>query len=323
MHAHPTFLNDLPDEIILEILDYLPGIDLKHFQLLTLASLSRTNRRFHRIVTGRLYAAYDSFFCTPYLFLRTVMSSPGLASHVKSVSFRYGPNVHAERPDYVPSVSDKQLVKDSLKKLNIAKFDWKKWASDCNDRNVEQEQLYATILLYTPNVAKLEIDGGALAAMEQKPNKLPWWLVHFRHVVNGKDFGRVHRFQHLKCIRVDVQRLRLRHLAPIFRLPSMRKVTLIGLVEWAHTEEDSKEALQRLFRVSFIDELHMEKSFVHDDVLDVVISCVKKLRGFRYWSSEDRYEVNGWSTDEYWGITEQEGYEPYPYEDEGRNSYDR
>ncbi|KAJ4351857.1 uncharacterized protein N0V89_007201 [Didymosphaeria variabile] len=239
------------------------------------------------------------------------MSNPDLASLVKSISFKYGPNVHAERPSYVPSIPDKQLIKDSLKKLGITDFDWKQWASDCNDRNVEQEQLYATILLYTPNVAKLEIDDGALSAVEGKSNKLPWWLVHFRQFVNGRNFGRVQRFQHLRSIRVDVQYLKLRHLAPLFRLRSMRKVTLIGLVEWAHTEGDSKEALQRLFRASVIDELHVEKSFVHDSVLDVVISCITHLRVFQYWSSRDQFMVNHRNSDDYWGLSDQAGYRPY------------
>ncbi|KAL1596615.1 hypothetical protein SLS60_009263 [Paraconiothyrium brasiliense] len=237
-------------------------------------------------------------------------SNPDLASHVKSISFRYGPNVHAERPKYVPSINDKQLIKDSLKKLGAADIDWKQWASDCNDQNVEQEQLYATILLFTANVESLEIDDGALSVVGETANKIPWWLVHFRHFVNGRSVGRVQRFQHLQSIRVDVQYLKLRHLAPIFRLRSMRKVTLIGLVEWAHTEEDSTEALRRLFRVSPIHELHMEKSFVEDNVLDVVISCIAHLRAFRYWSSRDQFMVNGRNSDDYWGLSDQAGYRP-------------
>jgi hypothetical protein len=285
--AQATSLNDLPDELIVGILDYLPGIDLRHFQLLTLASLSLVNRRFNHIVADRLYAAYDSFFCTPYPFLRTVMSNPDLASHIKSISFNYGLEVHEERGLYVPSISDRQLIKDSLKGLHMPKFDWKLWASECNDRHVDQELIYATILLYTPNVTRLEIDDGVPI---KTPGRLPWWLHNFRKIVNGVDFGRAHRFQQLRSIRVDVSYLRLRHLAPLFR-----------------------EELQRLFpsRASLIDELHMEMSFVEDDILEVLISGINKLKVFQYWSSTDQYMPNGQYSDDYWGTSAQEGYEPY------------
>ncbi|KAL5438771.1 hypothetical protein PMIN07_004832 [Paraphaeosphaeria minitans] len=309
-HARSASLNDLPDELIVEILDYLPGIDLQHFQLLTLASLSFTNRRFHRIVVDRFYSTYDSFFCTPYPFLRTVMCNKDIASHVKSISFSYGPNVHSDRPPYVSSIADKQLIKDSLRSLGIPKFDWKQWASDCNDREADQELIYATILLYTPNVTRLEIDDGA--ALEP-PGRIPRWLNHFRKIANGVDFGLVHRFQYLKSIRVDVQYLKLRDLAPLFRLRSMRKVALVGLFERPFTGQAAKAELRRLFpnRGSPIDELQLEMSYVDNSVLDVVISGIKKLKIFRYWSSTDHFEVSGRNSDEYWGISGQEGYERY------------
>ncbi|OAG02171.1 uncharacterized protein CC84DRAFT_1099157 [Paraphaeosphaeria sporulosa] len=298
--AYSTSLNDLPDELIVEILDYLPGIDMHHFQLLTLASL---------------------FFCTPYPFLRTTMCNKNIASHVKSISFKYGPNVHSDRPRYVPSISDKQLIKDSLRSLEIPNFDWKKWASECNDREVDQELIYATILLYTPNVTRLEIDDGAAI---EPPGRIPRWLHHFRKIANGVDFGRVHRFQHLKSIRVDVQYLKLRHLAPLFKMRSMRKVTLVGLFERPSTAESAHDELRRLFpkRSSLIDELQLEMSYVDDNVLNVVIAGIKKLKVFRYWSSTDHFEVSGRNSDDYWGIGGQEGYEPYD-EADASNSWFR
>jgi hypothetical protein len=317
--AQVTSLNDLPDELIVEVLDYLPGINLRHFHLLTLASLSLVNRRFNHIVAERLYAAYDSFFCTPYPFLRTVMSNPDLASHIKSISFNYGLQVHEERGLYLPSISDRQLIKDSLKGLHIPKFDWKQWASACNDRHVDQELIYATILLYAPNVTRLEIDDGVPI---KTAARLPWWLYNFRKLVNGVDFGRVHKFQCLRSIRVDVSYLKLRHLAPLFRLRSMRKVTLVGLFEWTSVGEATKEELQRLYpsRASLIDELHMEMSFVEDDILKVVISSINKLKVFQYWSSTDHYMPNGQNSDGYWGISAQEGYVPYDL-DHASNSW--
>lgn len=309
-------LNDLPDELIVEILDYLPGINLQHFQLLTLANLSLTNRRLHRIVSERLYTAFDSFFCIPYPFVRTVSSDTGLASHVKSVSFRYGPNAHEDRPVYAPSISDKQKIKDSLKRLNMP--DWKKWASCCNEAGVEQERLYATLLLYTPNVSRLDIDDGALEY------KFPDWLKMFRQAVGDGGFRRIHRFEHLASIRIDLQYLKLRHLSPVFKLHSMRTVTLIGLVEWGNTKQDEPESLRRLLPagMSRVEHLHLKGSFVHGDVLDVLISSIQKLRSFEYRSSDARFVVNGHGSADYWGDSFKTGFERYD-EDDAINRYEQ
>lgn len=309
-----TSLNDLPDELIVEILDYLPGIDLQHFQLLTLANLSLTNRRLNRIVSERLYATFDSFFCTPYPFVRTVSCNTGLASQVKSVSFRYGPNAHEDRPVYSPSISDKQTIKDGLKRLNIP--DWKNFASDCNQVGAEQEHIYATLLLYTPNVTTLSIDDGALEY------KIPDWLKILRHIVSGQGFGRGHRFEHLKSIRVDLQYLKLRHLAPILRLQSMRKVTLIGLVEWGNSKEDKPESLRRLLPAgsSQVEDLCLQESYLDAEVFGVLVSSIKKLRSFQYRSTDARFVVNGHGSADYWGDSDKQGFERYDEED-ARNRY--
>ncbi|KAF1978892.1 hypothetical protein BU23DRAFT_549596 [Bimuria novae-zelandiae CBS 107.79] len=310
-----TGLNDLPVELVLEIISYLPGIDVQHFQLLTLTSLSLTNRRLHTIVGDRLYTSYDSLFCAPYPFLRTVMSNARLASHVKSMFIRYGPNSHADRLAYAPSIADKQLIKDGLKKLAMS--DWKVWASSCNETNSGAELLYATMLMCTPNVASLEIGDGAL-----QPKSLPKWLWIIRQIVNGHFFGKVHRFEHLHSIRVDVQYLKLGHLAPVFKLRSMRKVTLIGLVEWAHLEDDRPDSLRRVLPagISLVEEVHISKSFVHGDILDVLFSSFRKLKMFRYWSTDERF-VNGHAGVDYWRSPHAARVQAYNDDSAGNNYY--
>lgn len=285
-----TSLHDLPDEILAQILDYLPGIDLQHFQLLTLVNLSLASRRLLRIVSDRLYAKYDSFFCTPYPFLRTLISNPAVASHVKSVSFKYGPNVHADRPAYAPSILDKQLIKDALKDSEIP--GWKSWASDCNSTDVDQEHLYATILMYTPNVEHLDIGDGAQSETEDPlpDSEFPEWLMIVRQVVNGSFFGRVHRFEHLRSIRIDVQCLKLRHLAPIFRLRSMRKVTLTGLVELSHTKA-KLGLLRRLLpaNCSSVEELELPRNWIHLEALDILLTSFRQLKSFQYYKDMEMF----------------------------------
>ncbi|KAJ4299935.1 hypothetical protein N0V90_005182 [Kalmusia sp. IMI 367209] len=215
------------------------------------------------------------------------------------MSFRYGPNVHADRPTYVASISDKQVVKDGLKRLEIP--NWKHWASQCNEKNIEQEFLYATILMCTPNVTRLEIDDGTIRE-EETGYKVPKWLKLIQYASNGNHFGRTHQFNQLASFHIDLQFLKLRHLAPIFKLQSMRKVTLIGLVEWAETKEGEPGFLRRLLAAgtSSVEELRLQKSFVHSDVLDVLISSACKLRVFEYQSADDRFPLNGEGGAHYW-----------------------
>ncbi|KAF2247382.1 hypothetical protein BU26DRAFT_400333, partial [Trematosphaeria pertusa] len=272
----------LPDELLLDILAYLPCLDLEHFQLPALINLSLTNRRLHGLVSSKLYAAYNSFFCKPYPFLRTVISDRHLAKKVRSLTFNYGSGVHCERESYHSSVSDKKIIKEGLKELEIP--GWKSWATDCNDDGVEQELLYATILMHTPDVTSLDIDDGSVSY------KTPKWLELIRWAVSGARFGHMHQFSRLNSIRIHVAHLKLRHLAPVFRLPSLREFQIIGLIEIGQ-RKGRADSLRRLIPTgaSSIEALSLRSSFVNIDILSVLLNSVRTLKRFEYQHSEDRY----------------------------------
>lgn len=286
---------DLPDELLLEILDYLPGIDLDHFQLPSLYHLSLTNRRLHALVSDKLYASYHSFFCAPYSFLRTVISNRHLTAHVRNFTCLYGHGVQYAPENGVPSLADKRTIKDGFKALGIPS--WKTWASDCNDNHPEQELLYAAILMHTPNVTCLDIDDGTV------PYKMPHWLDIVRWAVSGSRFGQMHQFARLKSIRVDVSKLKLRHLAPIFKLRSLREVKLIGLIELADVKEGKPDFLQRLLPAgtSPVENLTIQDSFVNNGILSVLLGSVQALKRFEYHHSDLRLPLAGQGGGEaYW-----------------------
>ena len=288
-------INDLPDELILEILEYLPCLDQEDFQLLSLVSLSRTNRRLHNLVVEKLYASFDSFFCAPYPFLRSVMSDQQLAARIRSMTFKYGVQVHAERAPYQPSAADKKIIKEGLKKV-LGVPAWKAWASDCNDPGAEQELLYATILMHTPNVVALDIDDGNV------PYKIPKWLDLIRWVVNGSHVDRLHRFTHLKSIRIDVWFLKLRHLAPIFRLQSLRRVRMVGLIDANEAEERKTTELERLVppASSPVEELSFRDSFVDIGALSTVLGYIRGLKHFEYGHTDEKWDSHGRASEDYW-----------------------
>jgi hypothetical protein len=273
-------INDLPEELILEILYYLPGIDLENFQLASLLSLSTTNQRFHRLVAKELNGVYNSHFCEPYLFLRTVITNATLASHVRHADLTYGTWAHNRRMRYTATAQDKKIIKEGLKAMGMP--DWKTWATDCNTNIVEVDTLYTAILMHTPNISSLNITDGQIGNyLNTKP---PKWIDLLRRADHGTFRGRMHRFQNLRSIRIEVGELTLTNLAPVFRTGSLRKLHLKRLLAYGTVGRSSDQILSFIIppRYNNLEEIYLEDSVVHIDALGVIIASAQNLKTFRY-----------------------------------------
>lgn len=287
-------LLDLPNELLLQVIEYLPCLDLRNFNQPTLVALSCTNRRLHALVESYLYDGYNSFFGNPYLFLRTMMINPEVAGKVHSLTLAYGTGVHEDRKIYNATIADRQSIKSGLKALNIP--DWKTWATDCNDEATDQELLYTAVLMHTPNLTSLDIDDGEV------PYQLPKWIELIRHCAGGNSFGRVHHFSQLKSIKVDIGILRLRHLIPLFRLHSLRSLTLVGLVE----TEETAQAGPPSFRwpvpagSSSIEEVSLPDSFLHINILTTMLNTCRALKKLRYEHRDERWFYRRGRGSAYW-----------------------
>jgi hypothetical protein len=273
-------IDDLPEELLLEILHYLPGIDLENSQLASLVSLSSTNKRFHRLVAKDLYRTYNSHFCEPYLFLRTVITNADLASHVEYADLTYGTWAHRQLKRYTASAQDKKIIKEGLKALGMA--NWKTWATDCNTNLVEVDTLHTAILMHIPNIYSLNITDGQIA--DSHGTKSPKWMDLFRRADHGTSVGRMHRFENLRTIRIEVDELTLTKLAPVFRTPSLRKLHLKGLLEYHAGGHHSEQILQHIIppRYNNLEEIRLEDSAVQIDALGVLIASARSLKTFRY-----------------------------------------
>jgi hypothetical protein len=273
-------INDLPEELILEILRYLPGIDVKNFHLPSLLSLSRTSQRFHRLVAKELNKVYNSHFCEPYLFLRTVITNAALASHVRHADLTYGTWAHHQRKRYIASAQDKKIIKEGLKAMGMP--DWKTWATDCNTNLVEVDTLYTATLLHTPNISSLNITDGQIGNyLNTKP---PKWIDLLRRADHGTSRGRMHRFQSLRSIRIEVGELTLANLAPVFRTGSLRKLHLKRLLAYDTVGRNSDHVLSFSIppRYNNLEEIYLEDSVVQIDSLGVIIASAQSLKTFRY-----------------------------------------
>ncbi|KAF2261203.1 hypothetical protein CC78DRAFT_535816 [Lojkania enalia] len=276
-------LGNLPDELLLQILNHLPCLDLENFQLPSVVNLSLTNRRLHNVCLERLYVAYNSFFAAPYLFLRTMISNHNAAQMVHSMEISYGSGVHEDRGVYCPLLSDRRTIKAGLKELNIP--GWKEWATDCNDEGSDQEILYAAILMHTPNIASLEVDDGEL------PYHIPKWVDLIRYATSGTKFGRMHSFQKLETITLDIGGLRLRNLAPLFRLPSLRKLTISGLVETNKVIKGDPFPFKWPIASgsSSIEELYLPNAFLDTAVITAILDSCRTLKQLQYDHRDDRW----------------------------------
>jgi hypothetical protein len=281
-----TTINDLPEELHLCILHYLPGIDQEDFQLASLISLSKTNRHFRRLTIAKIYASYNSHFCEPYLFLRTLTNNTDLGSLVKHADFTYGTWAHLDRQRYSASAQDKKIIKERLKALGIS--DWKNLATQCNTDHVEIDTLHTVILMQTPNISSLVVRDGQLQTMHG--TRSPKWIDLIRKTNLGTpDIGRVHRFRHLHTLRVEIHYMDLTQLAPIFRIASLQRLYLANLIEDYDGKNRADQLLQHIIpqRCNNLDELHLERSLLEIDILQVVLASARNLKVFVYDISID------------------------------------
>jgi hypothetical protein len=295
--------DDLPNELLLEILRHLQHLlrghpDRLDLQLPSLVSLSLVNRRLHAIISDKLYATYHSHYCSPYPFLRTVISDQQLAKKVQSVEWHCTSDIAdfetPKKKPYLSSAVDKKTIKEGLRAIQLP--GWKAWASDCNEVEPALDILYAAILMHTSNVTSLRIIEGDM------PHKTPKWLELIRWAVSGSRVGQLHQFVQLKKILLDVGNLKLRHLTPLFRLQSLRRLDLVGLLELNDTVEGKADHLSRLVPAasSPIEILSLTESFMDTCALVTLINFVQQLRQLDYYHEDFRWRWHA-SRSEEWG----------------------
>ncbi|KAG9194376.1 hypothetical protein G6011_04411 [Alternaria panax] len=281
-------LHELPDELILQILECLPGIDLNHFQLPTLVNLALTSQRLYRVVIGIVYARYNSHFCEPYTFLRTMMSNSQLAEFVQDVDITFGLWTRRRSRRYPPTAKDKKAIKEGLRALGTS--NWKEWATQCNEDSSDDEALQNAILLHTPNIASLSI-----LDVERARSRRQAWFDLISRAATGTLPGQTHRFEHLRSIRFEGRMTSLSDVAPLFRLQSLRKLQLREVHEsgiercitCGSDREHGERSALKLERLiprgcNNLEELDLECTYYIKFLLEVLVSSPRCLKTFRY-----------------------------------------
>lgn len=85
---HTLLLDILPDEIILAILDKIRALDGMRDRKALLA-LTRVSRHINFLTTALVYEEFDTVKGDPNLFLRSMVTVPGFADHLKYITWGY------------------------------------------------------------------------------------------------------------------------------------------------------------------------------------------------------------------------------------------
>ncbi|KAI4660092.1 uncharacterized protein J4E79_005895 [Alternaria viburni] len=277
-------LSHLPNELISQIFSYLPGMDIEDFQLLTLLRLALTSPHFYDVVIGKIYSKYDSRFCEPYTFLRTMIDAPRLVKYVHNVEIELGTCPSHPSQRYHATASDKKIIKEGLRALSTS--DWKEWASRCNeaypnDYAPQKHALQNAILLHTPEIKRLGVRGIAKENLRH-----PSWIDLISRAATGSLSPQAHRFEKLQSISVEAGSLGLSELAPLFRLQSLRKLHLCHTYLYGYRQDDAEGAhkLQRLIpkACNDLEELDLESTYYTPPLLEVLVSSSRCLKSIKY-----------------------------------------
>jgi hypothetical protein len=221
-------MEKLPDELLIAVFDCLsvdddaldPTISPENWPPLSLHDkwysawvFCRVNKRFHRIVKARLYSTYRFSVGHPELFLRTISTSPDLASCVKRIIWGVGRDSSALQIGLLTSGEKRQVIAGLR---HLGHLSATKLAYRFNDLTSSDSDLYlSTILLFTPLVEELFIDGTNDWAWKQSWLRLatanPQYLAKLRKVTVR---GHPH----------------MRNILPLLTLPTLRTVRVTRVV---------------------------------------------------------------------------------------------
>ncbi|EUC36090.1 hypothetical protein COCCADRAFT_24092 [Bipolaris zeicola 26-R-13] len=281
-NSHAT-IKDLPDELILEILEYLSDTETHKRKISNALSLACTSRRFYRIAIIEAYALFDPRYCNAYLFLRTLISNPQLAALVQHVKRNTLEDKY--NPRYEPTAQDKRVIKKAVQALEIRY--WRKWVDKCNNDPGSYEVLTGIILLYLPNVQTITYTG--YDRSKSLANAPDWSF--FMNEALGCENGKIHHFENLQEVTVHAFDLQLFTLAPLFRFQSLRMLRLIGIAEFHSSRrgESNARTLRGMIdkRENNIETLSLNGYFYTKSCLDFLISTSRHLKAFEYAISVD------------------------------------
>ena len=278
----PATISDLPDEVLLMILAYVSGnADTYAEQKTEFYALSVTSRPFHRAAAEYLYKRCILQPETSRALIRTVAISPSISSMIKEVEIGCHARVSASRWSH----RDLNLLIAKVTELKLSYKDERRWIRQLS-RGVESAEA-GLLLLQTPNIESLVV-GDQFREINRQNHGLfrkpPFWMQLIIWATDEPPRSSVHSFSILSRVHINMaspRQIMLAHIFRIFRLPTMKVVTLVNAVEygWNIDEKCYKDLLEN---PSPVEELYFKDCIICELVLSAIITSCRALRCFDY-----------------------------------------
>jgi hypothetical protein len=291
-----SFLDALPDELLLEILDRV-GIcihtwpyagymveDVIAQTVSTYYYISLTSRRLNRLVLPYLYAVIDYRCGNANLLklLRTVNNTPCLAEKIKTVCLYDDQSTTFVRPS-----SERSLIPHIERRELCRKID-----DFCRPYNLHPTSVYlnpdfptnyvATLIAILPKISRLDIwDGNELwYPSDFYPlYDTPIWLKLLCAAALGPRRGLPPRFEQLHHVRIRMGPLPLERILPLLVLPSLRTLQLVDVIQVEDMEPHGQQGICGT-RESPIENLELINSSIDSKPTATLISYIQGLRSF-------------------------------------------
>jgi len=290
-----NYIDALPDELLLCVLEHLDVQLMAVPRLQMFKHLSLTSRRLAQLSNNFLYRDFNANDTRhPGKFVRTIIGNSDLASRVKTMAWDLG----TFKPFHLftPSSADKRILRESLKQLQIA--DRSSWVEKYSVFRFSN--LCEIALLHTPNLRRLIIHNEPVMRDLSLGNDRPIQPIEsnsntvghmqlLKDAALGTPKGLSPVYAHLHSIHVCMGQVQLATVLPLFRLPSLRRLSLAGLNS---SQSLSTDYLSSVLPEdsSSVNDLALRNSCLYSADLSQIIAGCRELNNFIYVYNHPPYQ---------------------------------
>ncbi|KAF2705970.1 hypothetical protein K504DRAFT_460046 [Pleomassaria siparia CBS 279.74] len=292
----PKCLTDLPDELLLQILEFRGAqLDERDYcgRNELFSNICLVSRRLNRLGNDFLYRSFESRLEHKYTakFVRTIIANPALASRVKHIRWAFNTSACLYRPGLhtltsrqedcpPPDSKERRLLRQSLKSLEIP--DRATWMDEYARGGPNMLKI---LLLHTPNIQKLYVVDYVTASPRWEPHQKSAAQL-LLGAASGNPIGLAPAFSHLQTLNLMMGSMSLVQVYPAFRLPSLQVLQLVGGDRT--TLDATQSAAKESFPASSVTTLRIFKSHMSSVALYELVRRCGPLRHFQF-----EYHHNG------------------------------
>jgi hypothetical protein len=278
----PAELSTLPEEVLLEILDYFLETIYSTDQVRALYNLCLTSRQLYRLSKPYLYSYVDNRLIEPRKLLRTLLQEPHMTEQVRNLQW------FDDHGNIIP------CWKRHDKKYALTHIERRELCKRVDEFGLGNPRVYArafqlqrpkdhlaALLLLCPNVRSIDVCDTNVCCYPRGYHVTPPWLRILGAVGIGITKVPSQHFQQLSAIRIRMGPIQLRFIPPLLNLPLLRTLMLEDVYQ-----PDTDAIIQLIWddwvgpRSSSIENLYVENSYIDSKSLAQLVGSIRALRLF-------------------------------------------